>query len=44
MVGMFWGGLVMALPPVVIGATICVLLLRYSRQMKERERREEAGD
>jgi hypothetical protein len=31
MVGMFWGGLVMALPPVILGIVIGVLVLRHMR-------------
>lgn len=32
MVGMFWGGLVMALPPVILGIVIGVYVLRHLRR------------
>ena len=32
MVGMFWGGVVMALPPVALGVGILVFILRKQRQ------------
>lgn len=38
MVGMFWGGLVMALPPVALGVWIVVFLLRQQRGRRSPER------
>lgn len=32
MLGMFWGGLLMALPPVALGVAICVMLIRHDRR------------
>ena len=40
MLGMFWGGLLMALPPIAVGIAITVALLRYQRQNAVAERRE----
>lgn len=34
MVGMFWSGVLMALPPVAVGVAICVLLIRHERQTR----------
>lgn len=31
MVGMFWGGLVMAVPPILVGAGIVALLLHQGK-------------
>jgi hypothetical protein len=44
MVGMFWSGVLMALPPVAVGVAICVLLIRHDRQTQAAERREHGGD
>jgi len=38
MVGMFWGGVVMALPPVALGIWIVVWLLRQQRADRSAER------
>lgn len=38
MVGMFWGGLVMAVPPVLVGAGIVALLLQQRKAGREPER------
>lgn len=40
MVGMFWGGLLMALPPVALGVAITVLLIRHQRSAGSTERNE----
>jgi hypothetical protein len=45
MLGMFWGGLLMALPPVAVGVAICVLLVRHERRTRTAtEHREPGGD
>lgn len=37
MVGMFWGGFVMAIPPVAVGVGIAVFLLReHARERAEK--------
>jgi hypothetical protein len=36
MVGMFWGGVVMALPPVALGIGVLVFVVRKERQSKGR--------
>jgi hypothetical protein len=41
MAGMFWGGLVMALPPVILGVWLVIFLLRRQRQ-GEADDREQA--
>lgn len=43
MVGMFWGGLVMAVPPVAVGVLIAVRLLRHQRAGRANERGTGAG-
>lgn len=35
MLGMFWGGLVMAVPPILVGAAIVVLLVQQGRASRE---------
>lgn len=35
MLGMFWGGLVMAIPPILVGAAIVALLLQQRRVERE---------
>jgi len=42
MLGMFWGGLLMALPPVAVGVGITVLLVRHQRQAAGEDRSEQA--
>lgn len=44
MVGMFWGGLLMALPPVALGVGVTVLLIRHQRQSSAAERQERGVD
>lgn len=34
MVGMFWGGVVMALPPIALGIGVLVFVVRKERQAK----------
>jgi hypothetical protein len=36
MSGMFWGGVVMALPPVVLGIVIAIMVLRHARADRRR--------
>jgi len=38
MAGMFWGGLVMALPPVILGVWLVVFLLRRQRHGEAEDR------
>lgn len=44
MVGMFWGGFLMAVPPVAIGVALCVMLLRHERENRAAERRDRGID
>ena len=44
MIGMFWGGLLMALPPIAVGVAITVLLIRHQRQTSAAERQERGTD
>lgn len=44
MTGMFWGGLLMAAPPIAVGVWITVLLLRQQRTELAAERKERGGD
>lgn len=44
MLGMFWGGFLMAIPPVAIGVAISVMLIRHEREGRAAERRERSGD
>jgi hypothetical protein len=38
MAGMFWGGVVMALPPVTLGVAILVFVIRHRLRAAERTR------
>jgi hypothetical protein len=44
MVGMFWGGVVMAIPPVALGVWIAVWLIRQQRSQRSAERAESHAD
>ncbi|HUF69063.1 MAG TPA: hypothetical protein VMM79_10515 [Longimicrobiales bacterium] len=45
MVGMFWGGVLMSLPPVAVGVAICVLLIRHDRATRATvEQQDRGGD
>lgn len=43
MVGMFWGGVVMALTPVAVGVAICVMLIRHQRELRASGEQGESG-
>jgi hypothetical protein len=43
MVGMFWGGVVMALTPVAVGVGICVMLIRHERELRASGEQGESG-
>ena len=38
MVGMFWGGLFMAVPPILVGAAIVMLLVQQGRLHRQMDR------
>ena len=44
MTGMFWGGVLMSLPPVALGIWIAWALLRRQREERAAERPEGSGD
>jgi hypothetical protein len=44
MVGMFWGGFVMAIPPVAVGVAIAWFLVKHQRALRAAERAERQGE
>jgi hypothetical protein len=43
MLGMFWGGVVMAFTPVAVGVGICVMLIRHERELRASAEQGESG-
>lgn len=44
MTGMFWGGVIMALPPVTLGIAVAVYIYRRHRLTRDRTAAEAGGE